>query len=43
MAGMRAHTADITGIIAVTDSGRSTGKVRVALDRELRPRLRAVR
>ena len=32
MAGMRAHTDDITGIIAVTDSGRSTGKVRVALD-----------
>ena len=32
MAGMRAHTEDITGIIAVTDSGRSTGKVRVALD-----------
>ena len=32
MAGLRAHTEDITGIIAVTDSGRSTGKVRVALD-----------
>lgn len=32
MSGMRAHTDDITGIIAVTDSGRSTGKVRVALD-----------
>ena len=32
MAGLRAHTDDITGIIAVTDSGRSTGKVRVALD-----------
>ena len=32
MSGLRAHTADITGIIAVTDSGRSTGKVRVALD-----------
>ena len=32
MSGMRAHTEDITGIIAVTDSGRSTGKVRVALD-----------
>jgi uncharacterized cofD-like protein len=29
---MRAHTSDITGIIAVTDSGRSTGKVRIALD-----------
>jgi uncharacterized cofD-like protein len=32
MAGLRAHTADITGLIAVTDSGRSTGKVRIALD-----------
>jgi uncharacterized cofD-like protein len=32
MAGMREHTDDITGIIAVTDSGRSTGKVRIALD-----------
>jgi uncharacterized cofD-like protein len=32
MAGMRAHTEDITGLIAVTDSGRSTGKVRIALD-----------
>jgi uncharacterized cofD-like protein len=32
MAGMRTHTDDITGIIAVTDSGRSTGKVRIALD-----------
>ena len=32
MAGLRAHTDDITGIIAVTDSGRSTGKVRIALD-----------
>ena len=32
MAGLRAHTPDITGIIAVTDSGRSTGKVRIALD-----------
>lgn len=32
MAGMRAHTDDITGLIAVTDSGRSTGKVRIALD-----------
>jgi len=32
MAGLRAHTEDITGIIAVTDSGRSTGKVRIALD-----------
>ncbi|HEV2250183.1 MAG TPA: gluconeogenesis factor YvcK family protein [Candidatus Limnocylindria bacterium] len=32
MTGLRAHTDDITGIIAVTDSGRSTGKVRIALD-----------
>src|SRR5260370_2128325 len=32
MAGLRAYTSDITGIIAVTDSGRSTGKVRIALD-----------
>src|SRR5437867_13045532 len=32
MAGLRAHTDDITGLIAVTDSGRSTGKVRIALD-----------
>ncbi len=31
MAGLRAHTDDITGLIAVTDSGRSTGKVRIAL------------
>jgi uncharacterized cofD-like protein len=32
MAGLRRHTDDITGLIAVTDSGRSTGKVRIALD-----------
>lgn len=32
MSGLRAHTPDITGLIAVTDSGRSTGKVRIALD-----------
>jgi uncharacterized cofD-like protein len=32
MAGLRAHTPDITGLIGVTDSGRSTGKVRIALD-----------
>jgi uncharacterized cofD-like protein len=32
MAGLRAFTSDITGLIAVTDSGRSTGKVRIALD-----------
>ena len=32
MAGLRAYTDDITGLIAVTDSGRSTGKVRIALD-----------
>src|SRR5512146_1854579 len=32
MRGLRAYTADITGLIGVTDSGRSTGKVRIALD-----------
>jgi len=32
MAGLRTYTSDITGLIAVTDSGRSTGKVRIALD-----------
>src|SRR5438876_4628467 len=32
MAGLRRYTSDITGLIAVTDSGRSTGKVRIALD-----------
>src|SRR5438128_9044746 len=32
MAGLRTFTPDITGIIGVTDSGRSTGKVRIALD-----------
>ncbi|HEU5287524.1 MAG TPA: gluconeogenesis factor YvcK family protein [Candidatus Limnocylindria bacterium] len=32
MRGLRAHTQDITGLIGVTDSGRSTGKVRIALD-----------
>ncbi len=32
MRGLRAHTPDITGLIGVTDSGRSTGKVRIALD-----------
>lgn len=32
MAGLRAFTPDITGVIGVTDSGRSTGKVRIALD-----------
>jgi uncharacterized cofD-like protein len=32
MAGLRRYTEDITGLIAVTDSGRSTGKVRIALD-----------
>src|SRR6266699_4608226 len=32
MAGLRAHTDEVTGIIAVTDSGRSPGKVRIALD-----------
>src|SRR5205807_2473775 len=29
---LRRYTEDITGLIAVTDSGRSTGKVRIALD-----------
>lgn len=29
MAGLRAYTDDITGLIAVTDSGRSPGKVRL--------------
>src|SRR6184192_1254666 len=32
MAWLRRYTEDITGLIAVTDSGRSTGKVRIALD-----------
>ena len=32
MRGLRAFTPDITGLIGVTDSGRSTGKVRIALD-----------
>ncbi len=32
MAGLRGRDCDITGLIAVTDSGRSTGKVRIALD-----------
>lgn len=32
MAGLRAYTDEITALIAVTDSGRSTGKVRIALD-----------
>src|SRR5881628_2629747 len=32
MAGLRRYTEEITGLIAVTDSGRSTGKVRIALD-----------
>src|SRR5260221_5234580 len=32
MSALRSQTDDITGMIAVTDSGRSTGKVRVALD-----------
>ncbi|MDE3193850.1 MAG: YvcK family protein [Chloroflexota bacterium] len=32
MRGLKRHTDDITGLIAVTDSGRSTGKVRIALD-----------
>ena len=32
MRGLKQHTDGITGLIAVTDSGRSTGKVRIALD-----------
>src|SRR5256886_10035760 len=32
MAGLRRYPEDITGLLAVTDSGRSTGKVRIALD-----------
>jgi uncharacterized cofD-like protein len=32
MRGLRGFTPDITGLIGVTDSGRSTGKVRIALD-----------
>jgi uncharacterized cofD-like protein len=31
MKGLKEHTDNITGIIAVTDSGRSTGKIRVAV------------
>jgi uncharacterized cofD-like protein len=31
MKGLKAYTDDITGIIAVTDSGRSTGKIRIAV------------
>ena len=30
MQGLRQYTSSITGIIAVTDSGRSTGKIRIA-------------
>ncbi|MBI2774295.1 MAG: YvcK family protein [Chloroflexi bacterium] len=32
MRGLKKHTENITGLIGVTDSGRSTGKVRIALD-----------
>lgn len=32
MRGLKRHTERITGLIGVTDSGRSTGKVRIALD-----------
>ncbi|MBI5956246.1 MAG: YvcK family protein [Chloroflexi bacterium] len=32
MAGLKAYTKQITGIIAVTDSGRSTGKIRIAMN-----------
>lgn len=31
MQGLKRYTQDITGIIAVTDSGRSTGKIRIAV------------
>lgn len=41
MVGMRVHTGDIAGIIAVTDSGRSSGTVRFVLEQR-RPRLRAI-
>ncbi len=30
--GLKAHTRELTGVIAVTDSGRSTGKIRIAVD-----------
>ena len=32
MRGLRERDCDLTGLIAVTDSGRSTGKIRIALD-----------
>src|SRR5919202_4781938 len=32
MEGLRRRDCDVTGLIAVTDSGRSTGKIRIALD-----------
>ncbi|TMD58394.1 MAG: YvcK family protein [Chloroflexi bacterium] len=32
MRGLRERECDLTGLIAVTDSGRSTGKIRIALD-----------
>jgi uncharacterized cofD-like protein len=32
MRGLKDRVASVTGLIAVTDSGRSTGKVRIALD-----------
>ena len=32
MRGLKTHTEHITALIGVTDSGRSTGKVRIALD-----------
>ena len=32
MRGLRERDCELTGLIAVTDSGRSTGKVRIALD-----------
>src|SRR5947208_9510947 len=32
MRGLRERECDLTGLIGVTDSGRSTGKIRIALD-----------
>ena len=32
MRGLRERDCELTGLIAVTDSGRSTGKIRIALD-----------
>lgn len=32
LSGLKRYTNDLTGVIAVTDSGRSTGKIRIAVD-----------